>query len=37
MGAEDPSAYKPASSAVPTVAAYDENFLFNTKDWNSNK
>ena len=34
MGAEDPSSNKPASSAVPS---YDENFIFNTKDWNSNK
>lgn len=34
MGAEDPSSNKPASSAIQS---YDENFIFNTKDWNSNK
>lgn len=36
MGAEDPSTNKPASSAVPTVSNYDD-FIFNTKEWNSSK
>jgi hypothetical protein len=36
MGAEDPSSIKPALSAVPTAANYDD-FIFNTKEWNSSK
>jgi len=36
MGAEDPSSNKPASSAIPNVANYDD-FIFNTKEWNSSK